>query len=343
MEGSLRINHDAATPIYLQVQYQLSYLITSGQLVEGQRLPTVRALAGRLGVNTGTVAQAYKALQRQGLVDAAAGGGTWVASTLPPEPDAPKRQRLLTDALEHAIQRGRALGFGVEEVRQRLDALLAAGAGRTPVLLAAPTPAIGRKYATSIERHLGPEVVVHPVTIEDVERREAHVSGLLDVAYFVLTFAGFMRRVEDGLAAFSRASRVLGFTTALQPRTVAALGRLGADERVCVVTQEPFLTLTLDLLAEHAGRGAAGVAVCLDGDDAAADRHFPDADRVVYTFAARDFLDERGVPPGKRLEISFDVAASAVERLRALLCPDGGEARHERDPDGVVPVSRPTG
>ena len=55
----LRITVDlaAAEPPYEQVRAQIAGLIATGQLGEGDRLPTVRALAADLGlaVNTGTV------------------------------------------------------------------------------------------------------------------------------------------------------------------------------------------------------------------------------------------------------------------------------------------------
>mgnify|MGYP002620158628 FL=1 len=318
----IHVRPDASTPIYLQIRYQLAYLITSGQLAEGDKLPPVRAVADQLGVNPGTVAQAYREMHEQGLVDAAPGRGTFVASNAPADLDRAARSRLLDEAVERALHRGRALGFGEAELRQRLEVLLHAVPASRAVLFAGPTAAIARKYATSLERRLGPTLSAHPVTFDELRRRDAHVASLLDIAYFVVTFAGFVRSVEADLAGFARPSRVLGCGTSVQPRTIEELRRLGPTDRVCLVTTEPYVDQSLHLIETHAGLAPGDVAVCLDGDAATLRDLLPRVERVVYTFAARDFLNEQEVPGGLRLEIAYDVSSESLRRLRAWLLPD---------------------
>ncbi|EKA62370.1 Histidine utilization repressor [Janibacter hoylei PVAS-1] len=62
------------TPPFEQVRRQLTLLIETGQLVTGERLPSVRQLAGDLGLATGTVARAYRELESAGLVVTRRGG-----------------------------------------------------------------------------------------------------------------------------------------------------------------------------------------------------------------------------------------------------------------------------
>lgn len=64
----VRIDLGDPTPPYAQVRAQLSTLIHTGALTHGDRLPTVRALAGDLGVAPGTIARAYGELEADGLV-----------------------------------------------------------------------------------------------------------------------------------------------------------------------------------------------------------------------------------------------------------------------------------
>jgi DNA-binding transcriptional regulator YhcF (GntR family) len=78
----LGLTVDAASgePPYEQVRAQLAGLIGRGDLGEGDRLPTVRALAGDLGLAVNTVARAYKELEAEGLVTTRRRAGTVVAA-----------------------------------------------------------------------------------------------------------------------------------------------------------------------------------------------------------------------------------------------------------------------
>jgi DNA-binding transcriptional regulator YhcF (GntR family) len=85
------ITLDEASPIppFEQVRAQLADLIRTGQLADGQRLPTVRQLAADLRIAPGTVARAYTALEQQGLIRTRRSRGTTVvAPPIPPPPDA---------------------------------------------------------------------------------------------------------------------------------------------------------------------------------------------------------------------------------------------------------------
>ena len=82
MTDDLRMTVDPASaePPFEQVRAQLAGLITSGRLLPGDRLPTVRALAADLGLAVNTVARAYKELEASGLVETRRRAGTVVAS-----------------------------------------------------------------------------------------------------------------------------------------------------------------------------------------------------------------------------------------------------------------------
>ncbi|MBU0789732.1 MAG: PLP-dependent aminotransferase family protein [Polycyclovorans sp.] len=68
----------SARPAYLALADALADDIQSGKLAANQRLPTLRALAGALGLNFTTVARGYAEAQQRGLIDAQAGRGTFV-------------------------------------------------------------------------------------------------------------------------------------------------------------------------------------------------------------------------------------------------------------------------
>lgn len=76
-----------------QIRTQIRDCVVSGQLLPGEQLPTVRAMAVELSVNPGAVSKALEELQREGVLTSEEGSGTFVAS------GAPTRLRQ-TDCLE---------------------------------------------------------------------------------------------------------------------------------------------------------------------------------------------------------------------------------------------------
>src|SRR6058998_3465105 len=67
---------------YLQVVQQVRQALRLGLLREGDQLPTVKDVVARLAINPNTVLKAYRELEREGLVGARPGLGTFVLKTL---------------------------------------------------------------------------------------------------------------------------------------------------------------------------------------------------------------------------------------------------------------------
>ena len=67
---------------YLQVVQQVRQALRLGLLREGDRLPTVKDVVAELAINPNTVLKAYRELEREGLVAARQGVGTFVTRTL---------------------------------------------------------------------------------------------------------------------------------------------------------------------------------------------------------------------------------------------------------------------
>jgi len=80
-------------PRYLAIVDALATDLRGGRLRDGDRLPTHRDLAYRLGVTVGTVTRAYAEAERRGLIRGEVGRGTYVRGVQPgnsylPEPRA---------------------------------------------------------------------------------------------------------------------------------------------------------------------------------------------------------------------------------------------------------------
>src|SRR6516165_8210200 len=74
----IALDRTGGLPLYRQICQRLREAILSGELTEGTRLPTERALASELGVNRTTVMTAYNELASQGLIEGHVGRGTLV-------------------------------------------------------------------------------------------------------------------------------------------------------------------------------------------------------------------------------------------------------------------------
>jgi DNA-binding transcriptional regulator YhcF (GntR family) len=78
----LVLDPGSSVPPYEQVRFQLAAAIESGRVLVATRLPTVRQLAGDLGLAVNTVARAYRELEMAGLIETRGRQGTFVAGPL---------------------------------------------------------------------------------------------------------------------------------------------------------------------------------------------------------------------------------------------------------------------
>lgn len=73
------INNSSETPIYEQIASQIREQISSGDLVAGSMLPSVRSLAGDLKISALTVKKAYDYMEQQGFIVTVHGKGSFVS------------------------------------------------------------------------------------------------------------------------------------------------------------------------------------------------------------------------------------------------------------------------
>lgn len=111
----LRINPASRTPIYRQLTEQLREAVARGKLRTGERLPSVRELAGELVVNPNTIARVYTELEREGVLNTRAGLGVFVAQPQAELTRRVRRQRL-QKVLDRFMTEAVHLGFSAEEV-----------------------------------------------------------------------------------------------------------------------------------------------------------------------------------------------------------------------------------
>jgi GntR family transcriptional regulator len=72
------VEFDARIPIYLQIMEKIKKDIVTGQLKRGDKMPSVRVLAGELQVNVNTVQRVYQELEREEVIITQRGIGSFV-------------------------------------------------------------------------------------------------------------------------------------------------------------------------------------------------------------------------------------------------------------------------
>ena len=89
----LNLDYRDARPIYEQVRDGLRRLMVTGVIREGEKLPSVRALASSLAINPNTIQRAYESLEAEGYVYSIPGKGSFAAPRT--GVDEERRDRLL--------------------------------------------------------------------------------------------------------------------------------------------------------------------------------------------------------------------------------------------------------
>ena len=113
------ISTSSGRPIYEQITDQIKSAIVTGQLAEGEQLPSIRALANSLRVSAITTKRAYADLEAAGLIETVQGKGTYVAGGNA-ELIREEQLRQVEELLARAVERGRGVGLSDDEIAEML-------------------------------------------------------------------------------------------------------------------------------------------------------------------------------------------------------------------------------
>ena len=113
------ISNSAPEPIYEQVSSQIKAQIISGELTEGDSLPSIRKLARELQISVITTKRAYEELEKEGFIDTVGGKGCFVAMQNK-ELLKEKKMKTVEDKLNDAVKDARKLGINKKELREML-------------------------------------------------------------------------------------------------------------------------------------------------------------------------------------------------------------------------------
>ena len=112
----IQIDFRSSHPIYIQIMEQIQQMIATGELQQGDQLPTVRQLATELRVNFNTVARAYRLLDEARLISTQQGRGTYVWEAPSEEATRQLRRHGLQELIQRFIDEAERLGYDAKEL-----------------------------------------------------------------------------------------------------------------------------------------------------------------------------------------------------------------------------------
>lgn len=117
------ISNSSSEPIYAQIVGQIKQAIMAGELKEGERLPSIRALANDLRISVITTKRAYSDLEEAGFIDTVQGKGAFVSGGNL-ELIREERLRQVEELLAKAVSEAKSAAIEPDEMRTMLDVLL---------------------------------------------------------------------------------------------------------------------------------------------------------------------------------------------------------------------------
>lgn len=113
----VNLDYRDARPIYTQIVDGIKEQITAGVFRSGDRIPSVRELAGELAINPNTIQRAYRTLEADGWIVTVPGKGCFVSAN---SNCREQEQKKLLAVLEETCASLEALGMTREELAERI-------------------------------------------------------------------------------------------------------------------------------------------------------------------------------------------------------------------------------
>ncbi len=317
---NLQVDAHSPIPIRRQLTEQLKHVIESGGLPPDQALPSIRELAGVLGINPNTVARVVEDLKQSGYVEARRGKGVFVASAPPARPSPHLREGFLQDT----VIRAAALGMTADELAVAVLSVAgirpAAVQGTVEVLLVECSPPELDFFAGQLEAHL--PVRVDKVLLGElaaVTRRQRQ-AGRWRAAVTSFCHLPEVERVLSG-----RGVPVIALLAEAHLETLHRLAQFPSGTRVGVVSAAVETAHNLEHSIRNAGLPNIALVGACPAEGAALGRLLRRVDVIVCSTSAAERV--RAVA-GASVQVMIDDRAldqRAVEMLAALLVQQNGD------------------
>ena len=333
----LQVDVHSSIPIRRQLTEQLKHVIEGGGVPRDRALPSIRELAGFLGINPNTIARVIEDLKRSGHVEARRGKGVFVA----PAPPARPALHLRAGFLQDTVVRAAALGMTADDLAVGVLSL----AGVRPVvlqeaveiLLVECTPPELDYFARQLEGHL-------PVRVDQVLLGElaTTVQGQKRRGRWSAAVTSFCHLPEVQRLLSGRGVPVIALLAEAHLETLHRLAQLPAGTRVGVASAADETAHNL----EHSLANARLPNIALVGagpaEGAALARLLRRVDVIVCSAAMAERV--RGLA-GPAVQVIIDDRAldpRGIEMLATLLVrPTGDRAAAARPARPEAPAPAP--
>lgn len=317
----LKVDARSPIPIRRQLSEQLKHAIEGGGIARDQALPSIRELAGSLGINPNTVARVIEDLKRSGHVEARRGRGVFVAPVAPVHPSPQLRERLLQDV----VLRAAALGMTADELAVGLLSVAAARPAvheALPVLVVECSASEVDFLGAALQEQL--PVTVDKVLLEDlatvVRRQKPAAPWRAAVTSF-----GHLPELERRLRG--KGIPVIPLLAGARVETLHDLARLPTGTRVGVVAAAGPAAHTLEPSIANAALPNIELAGVCPAEGTALGRLVRRVDVVVCSTSAAERVRALAGPTVRVMVDDRAVDPRTVEALAELLVRrDGGSA-----------------
>jgi GntR family transcriptional regulator len=206
MVTNIHLSHHSDMPIYRQIVAQLTFMIETGALSDGERLPSTRLLADNLHINRNTVAHAYAELRDQGLVESRRRSGMVVVGSEQARSSSAARDRA-REVLEEAARECIALGLEPAEIQSLvMNFAVRAEGDLLKVSFVECNEDRSKYFASELGEHLG--MSVRPLVLGEFDPESERPDLVLTTFYHLAEVRALMRRPKTEVVAIVVAPHV---------------------------------------------------------------------------------------------------------------------------------------
>ncbi len=226
----LILKNNIGTAIYQQIVEEIKKQILSGELVPGEKLPTVRELAKRMDIANGTIKHAYDELEALQLIEMIQGKGSYVCEIETSEITSRKETAL--NAIDEMFDKLESLGFSSKDAgffiklklneREYPDDLI-------KVLIIDCNPETLEMVERQILRNV--KVEIYKLSLNDFMRNPYTIGDEFSFVITTPTHVNFLERFV------SDAKKILLVVPTPSFRTISNLSKISVEKPVVIASK----------------------------------------------------------------------------------------------------------